>query len=219
VETKLQNLLTKRFGELSKVVDDLESNSRGGTTHSDEVVDNEAVLNWKVKAKSLLLSACGEGSIHVAEFGKAETYSGWSMFHNLRRMKQVFAAAKEDYEGGYLSSTRTIVQAEVFSSELDQASELLGKGYKTPAAVIAGAVLETGLRELCDRNKIACGKLDRMNADLAKAGVYTVLVQKRITTLADIRNNAAHGHPDQFNDADVKAMIAEAERFLADYLT
>jgi hypothetical protein len=57
-----------------------------------------------------------------------------------------------------------------------------------------------------------------MNADLAKAGIYTLLIQKRITALAQIRNDAAHGKPDQFTDADVKGMIADVERFIADYL-
>jgi len=58
-----------------------------------------------------------------------------------------------------------------------------------------------------------------MNADLAKAGVYNVLVQKRVTTLADIRNKAAHGDITGFNDADVSDMIAQIERFASDYPT
>lgn len=133
-------------------------------------------------------------------------------------MKAVFLAAREDFEGGYLSSVRTLVQAEMFDSELEQAEELLKGGYVTAAAVIAGVVLETALRELCDRSSIAHGKLDKMNADLAKAGIYSKLVQKRITTLADIRNSAAHGKPEEFTEQDVSAMLQDVCRFLTDYL-
>ena len=61
--------------------------------------------------------------------------------------------------------------------------------------------------------------MDKMNADLAKKGVYNLLVQKRITTLAQIRNDAAHGKPDQFTEADVTSMISDVERFLADHLS
>ena len=43
-----------------------------------------------------------------------------------------------------------------------------------------------------------------MNADLAKAGVYDKLIQKRVTMLADIRNKAAHGDTVGFNDDDVR---------------
>jgi hypothetical protein len=40
-------------------------------------------------------------------------------------------------------------------------SEFLSRGYKTASAVIAGTVLETALRELCDRNTVPLGKLDK----------------------------------------------------------
>lgn len=37
-----------------------------------------------------------------------------------------------------------------------------------------------------------------MNADLANIGIDDKLVQKRITTLSDIWNNAAHGDMNKF---------------------
>ena len=58
-----------------------------------------------------------------------------------------------------------------------------------------------------------------MNADLAKVGVYNKLIQKRITALADIRNSAAHGKPEEFSEADVDSMIDEVTRFVAEHLT
>ena len=58
-----------------------------------------------------------------------------------------------------------------------------------------------------------------MNADLAKEGVYNKLVQKQVTALADIRNNAAHGHYDQFTKEDVTSMIKEVQRILASRTT
>ena len=61
-------------------------------------------------------------------------------------------------------------------------------------------------------------KLDRLNADLAKAGSYDKLVQKRITALADIRNNADHGHFDKFSTIDVEDMVKWVRNFSADHL-
>ena len=58
-----------------------------------------------------------------------------------------------------------------------------------------------------------------MNADLAKAGKYNKLMQKRITALADIRNSAAHGKVDEFTKQNVVNMIDEVEQFLANHLT
>ncbi|MGG6240079.1 DUF4145 domain-containing protein [Nodosilinea sp. AN01ver1] len=136
----------------------------------------------------------------------------------MKRLKAIFLAAKEDFEGGYLSSMRALVQAEVFDSELEQANELLNSGYFTAAAVVAGVLLETALRELCEKEGISVGKLDKMNADLAKAGVYNKLIQKRITALADIRNSAAHGKVNEFVEQDVTDMIRYVSLFLASHL-
>jgi hypothetical protein len=179
-------------------------------------VDGESFLEWKVKAKNLIVKVCGESSEHYKEFLNSEKPGGYETnLDQFKRVKSVFLAAKEDFEGGYLTSFKTLVQSEVFDNELEQAQELLKSGYHAAAAVIAGVVLETGLRELCTRQGIDHGKLDKMNADLAKAGVYNKLQLKRITALADIRNSAAHGKPDEFTKDDVQMMIRDVEQFLA----
>lgn len=44
------------------------------------------------------------------------------------------------------------------------------------------------------------------------------LQQKRITALADIRNSAAHGKPEEFTESDVENMIRDIGQFLATHL-
>jgi len=97
--------------------------------------------------------------------------------------------------------------------------ELITSGYKAAAAVIAGVVLETSIRQLCEDNGTATGKLDKMNADLAKAGVYNLLKQKQSTARAHIRDNAAHGKADQFTETDVSNMIRDIRNLLANELS
>ena len=46
-----------------------------------------------------------------------------------------------------------------------------------------------------------------------------VLVQKRVTSLAAVRNSAAHGKTAEYTNEDVKNLIAEVERFVADKLS
>jgi hypothetical protein len=97
----------------------------------------------------------------------------------------------------------------------------LNQGYFTASAVIAGSVLEDGLRKLCTKHGItltAKPKLDTMNADLAKAGVYNLLKQKQITAIADLRNKAAHGQGG-FTKEDVEDMIRNVRRFMEDYFS
>jgi hypothetical protein len=209
--------LSERFDQLNKEINSIEVTKKTyqGDYGESVVIDDELLLVWNVKVKNLLVAACGEDSQHYKEFLKAETPSGFdSNYDVFKRMKAVFAASMEDYKGGFLTSVKTLVQAEVFSSELEQAQELHSSGYKLASAVVAGVVLETALRDLCTRNGIVISKLDKMNADLAKAGIYNAIQQKRITALAGIRNSAAHGKPEEFSNEDVANMIRDVEQFL-----
>lgn len=213
-------LFEKRFVELEKQLIQLQKATtmtgdprRGFQT---EYLAPESTLNWSVKVKALLERVCGKESSYLQWFTEAD---GTQMFDigiaRFERMSAVFLAAKEDFEGGYLNSLRNLVQADVFTSELEQASGLLTAGYASASAVIAGVVLETSLRNLCTDHGISPAGLNKMNDDLAKAGAYNSLQQKRITAMAAIRNSAAHGKKDEFDAGDVKGMIDEVERFLA----
>lgn len=164
---------------------------------------------WKIKIKHLLKLICGINSIHYEAFLSAEKYQ----FYDTN--------AYDDLYNGFLITFKQIVQAEVFDSELEQAKSLLENGYKNAAAVIAGVVLETAIKELCLNNNIDTErkKLTQLNDDLAKVSVYNKLQQKQITALADIRNNAAHGNYDQFTREDVERMISDIERFLLNYVS
>lgn len=210
--------LEKRFAELAGQIAKVESTkqSKQGAMGLYDHIDDEMFLGWCVKARNLLSNACGIESQHFMAFEKAEKPTAYSSNYDvMKRVKAVFFAAKEDFEGGYLISVKNLVQAEVFDSELEQASELLSAGYASAAAVVAGVVLETTLRNLCNEKGITLGKLDKMNADLAKSGAYNALVQKRITALAGIRNSAAHGKVEEFAREDVVSMISEVEKFVS----
>jgi hypothetical protein len=133
----------------------------------------------------------------------------------------VVEAAKRDFESGLLFEMRALLTAEVLGDFIEQAEALLAAKFHVPAASLIGAVLEDALRKLCEKHGItipATTKIDRLNADLAKADVYDKLIQKRITALADIRNNADHGHFDKFKHEDVEDMVKWVRNFTADYL-
>jgi hypothetical protein len=145
----------------------------------------------------------------------------WLGFSDAYRAQGVLKAAEDDYASGQLVQLRQLVQAEVFDDFLEQAEHLLSSGYHQAAGVIAGCVLEDGLRKLCAKHAIPITdrpKLDTMNADLAKAGVYNKLAQKRITAIADLRNKAAHGEWTVFSEQDVREMVTAVRRFMEEFL-
>jgi hypothetical protein len=213
----------RRFAELLTQADEIESKkkrSTGDMASWGYEVDTGELLGWKVKCRQLLTVACGKESPHISAFLENENPGVFISSHEvLLRLKAIVAAAKDDYEGGYLNTIRNLIQADVFDTELEQADELMAAGYHVAAAVIAGVVLETTLRQMCKDSDIEPSKLDKMNSDLAKAGAFNRLVQKQITAWAAIRNSAAHGNADQFKGDDVAAMIRDVKRFVADRLS
>jgi hypothetical protein len=145
--------------------------------------------------------------------------------HNLRlrvvRLAGVLKALKEDVNAGWLQTVEELVHADTFSDFLEQARELKSKGYKDAAAVLAGTVLESHLRLLCDKNSIPttlpAGRhktADSMNAELAKGGVYNQLQQKQVTAWLGTRNASAHGNYDEYTGADVVSLISGVEQFI-----
>lgn len=132
---------------------------------------------------------------------------------------------KYELENGLLSDIQKLLQADIFTDFLEMGEHLLKEGYKDAAAVIIGSVLENTLRKLCESNGInttnAKGNpltIDPINTELVKAGIYNKLVQKQITSWADLRNNAAHGHFDRYDLKQVEMMLLFVQTFCADYL-
>lgn len=181
----------------------------------DAGVESGLAHQWGASCLNLLCRAFGTDSVHYMKFE-----AKFPKFHNYSPVSDalgILKAAKEDYEQGFLFDARTLIEAEVFDDFLEQAEYLLDSGYYQPAAVVIGSVLEDGLRKLCAKHEMTLSakpKLDTMNAELAKRGVYNKLTQKRVTTLADIRNKAAHGEWDEFTKADVGDMLRSVRQFM-----
>jgi len=130
-------------------------------------------------------------------------------------------ALKIAYESGYLYDIEELIHAQLFSDFLDMGDYLLKEGYKDPAAVIIGGVLEEHLRKLCLKNSINIKtndhfkKADAMNADLANSNAYNRLDHKSITAWLDLRNKAAHGKYDEYTNDQVNVSLLGIRDFIA----
>ncbi|HEX8637541.1 MAG TPA: hypothetical protein VF692_05730 [Pyrinomonadaceae bacterium] len=186
--------------------------------------DREKTFIFGTNSLNLLERVFGTESVHYKKFNQEFNLFSQvqiNLHKHINGMSGILVAAKDDYENGYLFNIRSLIEAEVFVDFLEQSEYLLIQGYFTAAAVIAGSVLEDGLRKLCVKNGVTLSakpKLDTMNADLAKAGVYNLLKQKQIMALADLRNKAAHGQGG-FTKEDVESMIKDVRRFMEDYFS
>ena len=142
----------------------------------------------------------------------------------LSPLRGILKAIRADYEGGYVQSVVELVHADIFADFIEMADYLLGQGYKDPAAVIVGSVLEEHLRKLCLKNGLGVlksdgspKKADTMNAELAGAGIYSKLDQKGVTTWLDLRNKSAHGHYTEYTKEQVDLMLRGVRDFASRY--
>ena len=173
-------------------------------------------------------------ALHLFRPPGEKAYSDGTLVHlsspsgpgRLRPLAGMVAALRADYAADRLRSVHELIHADMFSDFLEMATHLLDQGYKDPAAVTAGAVLEEHIRKLCDRHSVpttftdSAGdvrpkKLDAMNADLARAGVYNTIEQKDITAQAGVRNAAAHGEYAKYTVDQVRQMIVSVRAFIA----
>jgi hypothetical protein len=137
----------------------------------------------------------------------------------------IVTALRDDYAGGYMTTIEELVHASVFDDFIQMAEELVSKGYKDPAAVIGGSVLEEHLRKLTLRSGMQVhapdGRpmtADRLNGNLGKASVYNQLEQKSVTAWLDLRNKAAHGHYEEYDEFQVGLMLQGVRNFTARYV-
>lgn len=223
------NQIQKRFDELHTQGEAIVASAADGevslgsykTGRTTAMVDRSLLYPWQTSTLSLLSRVFGAGDPVFERFSKRLASAKQALtLASFDSQWGVFLGAKAEYEGGYLFDVRNLVHAEVFSDELDQADHFLNQGYQAPAAVTAGVVLETTLRKLCEQadGVEPSDKINRMNDDLAKGGVYNKIRADQVRSWAKIRNAAAHGQPDEFDESDVRRMIDGVRDFVANQM-
>lgn len=175
----------------------------------------------RTSAMNLIKRTCGDESDHYRALEDLMKREHGANPYYLKHCLGIIEAARGDFAGGFLFDLRTQVAAEMLGECLDQAQHLLEQGYHIAAASLTGAVLEDSLRKVAKAKGVGVPErttIDGLNVLLAKGGAYALTVQKQVTALADIRNNADHGHFDQVKKADVEDMLRWVVRFNSEYL-
>jgi hypothetical protein len=180
--------------------------------------DHALFAGWQTQVLVYLTGLLGADHGYTRGFVEAtkEVY-----YTNVTKGISVIWSVREDAEGGHLPNVRELVAAEVFTDFLTMAEHLLSNGYYQPAASLAGAVLEDGLRRMAKASEITVKDTDEISGlaqKLADKGTITRLQQKQITPWKDVRNNADHGKWDEFTATDVRTMLNGVRDFLASHI-
>lgn len=193
-----------------------------GRDHSDKRswIERQSLTVHRLEAAIERIAT--PGSVYVKQLSKYLDESDVEL-----KAPHVFAIAsglRQDMNEGWVRSTVELVHADMYSDYLEMADGLLTKGYKDPAAIVTGTSLEVHVRALYIKHGVDVAqpsgtpkKADVMNADLKKAGVYDGLQQKQITAWMDLRNQAAHGNYEKYDEHQVRLFIDGVRVFMIKY--
>lgn len=194
-------------------------------------IDLANITSWVTRVGQLIRKLYGENSQHFDNYNKAVSIDGFYIIHSnwyghISQVHGVALTVKHDVENDLLGSIKGLLQADIFADFLEIGEHLLDEGYKDAAAVTIGAVLEDGLRKLCEKHGIEILKpngssltIEPLNTELARKGIYSKLMQKQVTSWAHIRNKAAHGEYAEYDIAQVKMMLSFVQSFSEQYVS
>jgi hypothetical protein len=122
----------------------------------------------------------------------------------------ILKSIKRRFESS-LFDIKQLVQADLFDSELDIASELNKKGFTRGAGAVAGVVLESHLSQACDNHKIKVTKknptINDFNQLLKDNEVIEMPTWRFIQHLADLRNLCDHKKKRDPKTEDIDELI------------
>jgi hypothetical protein len=114
---------------------------------------------------------------------------------HFQQQRAILESVKSRFES-CLFDIRTLVQGDLFDSELDAAKELLKQKFTRAAGALAGVVLERHLGQVCDNHSTKVTKrnpsISDLNDALKAASVIEVSQWRFVQLLGDLRNLCDH---------------------------
>ncbi len=132
----------------------------------------------------------------------------------------VLIALRDAVDQGLLQSLESRLRANIHDDFLVQASELLDADYHVAALVLIGGVLENHLEKMIQAGGFVLpkrGSISKYNDLLWNNNVYNQSVWRRIQSISDFRNEAAHGKGSAIKADDAKDAHTFVQRFIADH--
>ncbi len=175
---------------------------------------------WRAQTATFLIDICGNNRIYYTAF--LQQTRNISEVDSVEAGIVTLEAVKEDMENGYMQTYRQQLSAEFVGDLIEQAEHLHENGFHQAATSIAGAALESGLREVATSNGITLRGREDLNAlsdKLKNSSVISELERKQMSFLIGVRNAADHAGFDDVSSEDVTRMIRDTRDFLAKHAT
>ena len=210
---KLDSMIVRKFDELAEKAKKVNASQQ--VTDVAAFVDSKKFQDWATSALSLLQKVFGEKSIYYRNFqaiySKIINIAYKESFDNCRSVLQ---AAREEYEGGGLSEIKLFLDHAVLEYLATRTSELLRRGEKEAACILASVLLEQALKYLCGKNAINEESLHGMNDALYQSKKYQVGTHQRIKDWCYMKEDFIKCQGDRYRTAEVDEMLRGIQRFI-----
>jgi hypothetical protein len=177
------NKFSERINQLIELGDKtLTTRSSVSGEFSIATVNSELFHEFRTSSLSFILLVYNETHPFYNDFNKTVTRATPS---DTQKGRGILKSIKSEIDGDWFLTLKGLVSSEIFYDFLEMAEHLIKEGYKDPATVMIGSVLEEHLRQLCIKNSISItdtknGKLipkkaDLLNSELSNLGIYNKL--------------------------------------------
>jgi len=193
-----------------------------GDSQSKSLVNEQKFHDFRISALSFLSRVFGELSTYYESFRTEVTHHTAS---RTRRGLGMLTAAKRELQGNWLETTSGAVSRDTLTDMLRLARLQLDQNNSSAAAIIAGAILEKQLRNICLARGIAIhneiqGKAVpkkglQLTGEAYKKKLYDRQDNKAVMSWIEICNAAAGSTGDTVTSAQVKTMLNEMQAFIA----
>lgn len=116
-----------------------------------------------------------------------------------------------------LNEIQTVLQADIFDSEIEAAKHLVTRGFLRAAGAICGVVIEKHLKTVCESRGLTIKKKNPSIAeynDTLKDNAYDTIEWRRIQRLGDIRNLCDHNKDREPTKEEVEELISGTDRVI-----
>lgn len=187
-----------------------------------EIVNHQKWSTWLTSALNIIAGSFGRDSVQFNQLQAAAASSTTQGVEiAVESAKGVFLGAKDDFDGGYVSSLAQGIAGEVFGSLLNSARAALQEEHKDSAAVLAAAAFEDSLKKIAVLHGLNVAEQELGNVIGALKAQQ--LLQGGAAKLAEryqsFRNWAMHANWEKITQEEVGGVIGFAEQLLIKHLS